>query len=111
MMSNGHVNPELAKLPLDRIADICQRYGVSTLAVHGLWREANGGREEETIFLVTFRNDDFGPWGAKLDELENDLSGLLHQKVHVASRMGIEQSSIPPRRDSILESAQRIYES
>jgi hypothetical protein len=56
-------------------------------------------------------NDDFGPRGDKLDELENDISGVMHQKVHVASRRGIEQSVLPPRRDRILESAQRIYES
>ena len=42
-----------------------------------------------------FQNDDFGPWGCKLDQLENDLSGVMHEKVHVASRRGIEQSSPP----------------
>ncbi len=110
-MSIGHVNPELAeKLPLDRIAEICQRYGVSELAVHGLGAAVDGGSEKETLFLVTFHDDDFGPWGCKLDELENDLSGVLHQKVHVASRRGVEQSSLAPRRDRVLSSAILVYE-
>jgi hypothetical protein len=36
-MSTGLVNPELATtLPLDRIAEICRRHGVSELSVFGL---------------------------------------------------------------------------
>jgi predicted nucleotidyltransferase len=109
-MSIGHVNPALAaRLPLEQIAEICQRYGVSQLSVYGLGPEERSKREEEPLFLVTFHNDDFGPWGSKLDELENDISGVMHEKVHVASRRGIEQSS-PPRRDRILATAQPIYE-
>ena len=54
-MTIGHVNPELAmKLPLDRIAEICQRYGVLEREVHGLGSETDGGPDEETLFLVTF---------------------------------------------------------
>ena len=50
-MTIGHVNPELAmKLPLDRIAEICRRYGVLELAVHGLGSETDGGPDEETLF-------------------------------------------------------------
>jgi predicted nucleotidyltransferase len=111
-MSIGRVNLEMAaRLPLDRIAEICQRYSVSELAVHGLGDEGDANGEHEILFLVTFHNDDFGPWGAKLDELENDLSDLLHQKVHVASRLGIEQSTPPPRRDHVLGQASLVYES
>jgi uncharacterized protein len=111
-MSIGHVNQELAtKLPLDRIAEFCQRYGVSALSVCGLKNEGDAGLDEDALFLVEFHNDDFGPWGSKLDAVENDLSGVLHRAVSVASRRGIEQSCPPPRRDVILGSAQRIYES
>jgi hypothetical protein len=109
-MSIGYVNPELARrLPLERIAEICRRYGVSELSVCGLAGESDMRGEEEVVFLVTFHNDDSGPWGSKLDELENDVSGVMHRAVHVASRRGIEQSSLAPRRDLILGSAQRVY--
>jgi hypothetical protein len=113
-MSVGNDKTELAtKLPLDRIAEICRRHGVSELSVYGLGGQGEGNvdREEEPLFLVKFHDDDFGPWGSKFDDLENDLSGVMHYKVHVASRRGIEQSSPPPRRDRILGSAQRVYES
>ena len=111
-MSIGKDKTELAtKLPLDRIAEICRQYGVSELSVYGLGGEGDFHCEEDVLFLVTFHNDDSGPWGSKLDEIENDLSGLMHHKVHVASRRGIEQSSAPPRRDHILTTAQRVYES
>lgn len=111
-MSIGQVNPELAKrLPLDRITEICQRYGVSEFSVYGLGGEADVECEEEVLFLVTFHNDDSRPWGSKLDELENDLSVVMHESVHVASRRGVEPSSLPQRRDRILGSATLIYES
>ena len=112
MASIGNVDRQLAeKLPLDQIAEICRKHDVSQLSVFGLQPEQHAIDEEQVLFLVTFQNDDSGPWGAKLDELENDLCGILHSKVHVASRRGIEQSMSDPRRERILTLAQRLYES
>ena len=111
-MSIGKVDSQLSgKLPLDRIAEICRKNDVSQLSVYGLEPNSDAASGDEALFVVTFRNDDSGPWGSKLDELENDLSGILHYKVHVASRRGIEQSTLQPRRDRILANAQRVYES
>jgi hypothetical protein len=101
--------PELAtKLPLERIDELCQKHGVSELSVSGVDREERPGADDETLFLVMFKDDDFGPWGSKLDELENDLSGVMHRKVHVASRRGIEQSSNAIRKAQVFGSAKRI---
>ncbi len=111
-MSVGKDKTELAtRLPLDRIAEICRRHSVSELSVYGLGGEGDSESGQELLFLVEFQNVDFGPWGSKLDAVENDLSGVLHRKVHVASRRGIEQSSPRQRRDHILGSARRVYES
>jgi hypothetical protein len=108
-MSIGHDHSELAtKLPLERIYELCRRHGVSELSVCGLDREEQPGAVEEILFLVMFQDDDFGPWGSKLDEFENDLSGVMHRKVHVASRRGIEQSSNPVRKAQVFGSAKRI---
>ncbi len=111
-MSIGQVNPELAtRLPLDRIAEICNRYGVSELSVYGPIVESDVEQDVEVPFLVMFLNDDFGPWGSKLDLLENDLSGAMHRKVRVASRRGVQQSTPSPWREQILETRRVIYES
>ena len=111
-MSIGQVNPELAtRLPLERIAEICQRYGVSELSVYGPILDGDVQDDVDVQFLVMFLDDDFGPWGSKLDLVENDLSGALHRKVHVASRRGIQQSSLSPWREQILGTRQVIYES
>src|SRR5207245_10908708 len=107
--SIGHDHPELAtKLPLERIYELCQRYGVSELSVCGVDREEQPEIGDEVLFLVMFQHDDFGPWGSKLDELENDLSGVMHRKVHGASRRGIEQSSNLLSKAQIFGSAKKI---
>lgn len=108
-MSIGHNDPKLAtRLPLERIYELCRRYGVSELSVCGWDLEEQPGAGEEILFLVMFQDDDFGPWGSKLDEFENDLSGVMHRKVHVASRRGVEQSANPIRKAQIFGSAKRI---
>ena len=79
-MSIGHVNPDLAaKLPLERIAEICQKHGVSELSVYRLIAEEGAEPDEGPLFLAIFHNDDAGPWGSKLDDLENDLAGVMHR--------------------------------
>ncbi len=111
-MSIGQIDTRLAaRLPLDRIAEACRRHGVSQLWVHGAILERDPEPAEEIEFLVEFLNNDFGPWGSKLDLLENDLSGPMHRKVRVSARGGIEDSMPSPRREQILDSARLIYES
>ncbi len=108
-MSIGHDHPELAtKLPMERIQELGQRYGVSELSVCGFDPEGPPGADDEILFLVMFLGDDYGPWGYKLDELKNDLSGVMHRKVHVASRRGVEQSANDIRKAQIFGSAKRI---
>ncbi|MGP0065754.1 MAG: hypothetical protein ACLQGP_19390 [Isosphaeraceae bacterium] len=108
-MSIGHDHPELAMhLPLERIHELSRRYGVSELSVCGLDRQESPGADDEILFLVMFEGDDYGPWGSKLDDLENDLSGVMHRKVHVASRRGLEQSANQIRKAQVFGSAKRI---
>jgi predicted nucleotidyltransferase len=106
-MSQDHLGLK-TKLPLERIHELCRGYGVSELSVCSVDGDEQSESSDEILFLVMFHDDDFGPWGSKLDELENDLSGVMHRKVHVASRRGIEQSSDPLRKARIFGSATRI---
>lgn len=65
-MSIGHIDQDLAaKLPLDHIAEICHRYGVSELLVHGLEPGGIIQPNQEILFVVTFHDGDAGPWGSK----------------------------------------------
>jgi len=111
-MSIGHIDNELAtRVPLDRIGEACRRCGVSQLWVHGPILEKDPGPDDEIEFLVMFLRNDFGPWGGKLDSLENDLSGVMHRKVRVHSRRGVEHSALPSEKNRILSTARLIYES
>ena len=111
-MSVGASQTELAtRLPLDRIAEACRRYGVSQLWVHGPVLERDQSPTADAEFVVEFLDNDFGPWGSKLDLLENDISGLMHRKIRVVSRGGVRDSTPSPWREQILSSARLIYES
>ena len=110
-MSVGQLDTGLARrLPLERIGETCRRLGVSQLWVHGPILEHDPDPAEEIRFLVEFINNDAGPWGSKLDLLEDDLSGVMHRKVRVSSRGGIRDSTPSPWREQILNSARLIYE-
>ena len=110
-MSVGQIDAGLAgHLPLESIAVACERLGVSQLRVYGPILQRDPTPEEDVEFLVEFRNNDAGPWGSKLDLLENDLSGPMHQKVRVSSRGGVRDSTPSPWREQILSSARLIYE-
>ena len=110
-MSVGQLDTGLAgRLPQERIGEACRRAWVSQLWVHGPILEHDPDSVEEVEFLVEFINNDAGPWGSKLDVLENDLSGVLHRKVRVSSRGGIRDSTPSPWREQILNSARLIYE-
>ena len=97
------------ELPMDELARVCGTYGVSELAVFGSALRDEFGPDNDVDFLVTFENDDSGPWMCKLTELENELSVLLQRDVDVVHRRGIEQSNNWIRRDAILDSARVVY--
>jgi predicted nucleotidyltransferase len=110
-MSIGHIDRDLVtRIPLDRVANACGRCGVAQLWIHGPILERDPTSEEDVEFLVEFLNNDAGPWGSKLDLLENDLSGVMHRKVLVSLRGGIRDSRPSPWREQILHSVRLIYE-
>ncbi len=96
-------------LPIDSIAEVCRRLGVSELAVFGSVLRDDFRPDSDIDFLVRFRNDDPGPWLEKYTQLEEALRPLLGRKVDVVGRRAIEQSRNPYRRDHILRTAKVIY--
>jgi predicted nucleotidyltransferase len=96
-------------LPLDALADICRRFGVSHLAIFGSAMREDFDADSDVDFLVRFINNDSGPWMHKLNDLEAALSALLDRKVDVVSWRGIEKSTNPYRRAHILNNARMVY--
>ena len=93
-----------------KIDELCRSYGVAQLYIARAGpNEFEPSLAEELEFLVLFLDDDFGPYGSKLDRMENDLSGLLHRKVQLSSRRGVEHSMPSPWREKLLDSARLIY--
>jgi predicted nucleotidyltransferase len=110
-MSVGQLDAGLlGRLPLESIAQVCERFGVSQLWILGSILERDPSPGEEVQFLVDFLGGDAGPWGSKLDELENDLSGIMRRKVRVSSRGGVRDSTPSPWREQVLDAARLIYE-
>jgi predicted nucleotidyltransferase len=97
-------------LPLDAIARMCERYGVSELAVFGsVLREDFDPQRSDLDFLVRFKGNDAGPWAHKLMDMEEELATLLGRNVDVADWGGVEKSRNPYRRNHILKHARMIY--
>jgi len=104
--------PEQLKidLPLEAIAGVCAKYGVSELAVFGsVLRDDFDAARSDVDFLVRFINNDAGDWGGKYMDMQEELEALLGRKVDLVSWRGIEESSNPYRRGHILRHARRIY--
>lgn len=96
-------------LPLDALADLCRRYGVSRLAVFGSALRGDFRADSDVDFLVQFVDNDAGPLMGKFGDLADELGRLLGRKADVVSWRGIEQSQNPYRRDHILRHARLVY--
>lgn len=72
---------------LDEIRALCNEYGVSRLEVFGsVNTPAFDPGRSDIDFLVTYPDDyDFGPWLARLQELEEALAAVLHQDVDLVT--------------------------
>ncbi len=96
-------------LPMADIAELCRKHGVKELAVFGSILGDDFGPESDIDFLVTFENDDAGPWGCKYGDMKDALSAVLKRPVDLVPRRAIERSRNWIRRKSILDSAVVIY--
>ncbi len=104
-------DPPLPRLMLsgEDLAELCRRFDVQELAVFGSVLRDDFQADSDVDFLVTFRNNDVGPWMSKLSELEAALTRLLGRKADVVDRPSIEQSENYIRRKHILQSARVLY--
>jgi len=96
-------------LPQAEIGELCRKYAVKELAVFGSILRDDFGPDSDVDFLVTFENDDYGPWARKLTDLKEELAKLLGRGVDLVPRRAIDRSRNRTRRKSVLESAAVIY--
>lgn len=97
-------------LPLQAIADICQAYGVSELAIFGsALRDDFDPDKSDIDLLVRFIDNDAGDWGCKYTQMREALTQRLGRKVDIVSWRAIEESTNPYRRSHILNNARRVY--
>ncbi len=94
---------------LQSIRELCREYGVQELAVFGSALRDDFGPDSDVDFLVTFKNDDYGPFLGRLMDFEEALSGLLGRRVDLATRRSAEQSDNYIRRNHILSSLRTVY--
>lgn len=97
------------ELPYGAIEELCRKYGVQELSVFGSVLRDDFRADSDVDFLVVFRDNDAGPWLGKFTDLEDELGQLLHRRIDVIDKRGVEQSENYIRRRNILRSARTIY--
>ena len=99
-----------AKIQVSRreIADFCQRWQVTELALFGSALRDDFSLESDVDVLVSF---DGGARRTLFDmsRMEEELEIMFGRQVDLISRRGIEMSRNHLRREAILESAEVIY--
>ena len=101
------MNSEIRVSPHE-IADFCERWQVTELALFGSALRDDFGPESDVDVLVSF-NGDAGRTLFDISRMEEELEVMFGRRVDLVSRRGIESSRNYLRRKAILESAEVIY--
>jgi len=91
------------EIPSEKIAAICQRYGVSEMAVFGSAARGDMRPDSDVDIVVEFRPDAHPGWS--FFRMEEELSELLGRKVD----LGTKRSLKPRVRPFALRDAKVIY--
>jgi len=97
-------------LPQEQMAQFCQRWQITELALFGSVLRLDFRAESDIDVLVTFAPE--AQWSL-LDhvEMQDELEAILGRPVDLLTRAGIERSQNYLRRRAILNSAEVIYAS
>jgi len=95
-------------LPQNQIADFCQRWRISELALFGSALRDDFRPDSDLDILVTFAP---GANWSLFDHLrmERELAALLNRKIDLFSKRAVEQSHNWIRRQEILDTAEVVY--
>lgn len=95
-------------LPTEAIAEFCDRWQVTELALFGSVLRDDFGSDSDVDIMVQFHPDTH-PTFRTLDQMEAELKHIFSRDVDLITRRGIETSRNYLRRHDILSSAQIIY--
>jgi uncharacterized protein len=95
-------------VPMDRIAEFCERWKVQEFALFGSVLREDFRPDSDVDVLLAFRPE------ARISlfdypAMQDDLEAIFERRVDVLSRRGVEESRNPFRKKAILESARTIY--
>lgn len=97
-------------IPEDKIADFCQRWRITELALFGSVLRSDFRPDSDVDVLVSFAPD--ARWSLfDLATMEHELEAVLGREVDLVERRAIEQAENYIRRKSILDNAEVIYAS
>lgn len=96
-------------LPHDRIAEFCQRWNVSELALFGSVLRDDFRPDSDVDVLVSYPSPELTPSLFDHVDMQDELVEIFGRPVDLVSKKGIEQSRNPFRKKAILESATVVY--
>ncbi len=96
------------EIPRDEIADFCQRWQVTELALFGSAVRGDFRPDSDVDVLISFAPD--ARWGLfALVQMQDELETILARKVDLVPRRAVEQSENYIRRKSILGNLEVVY--
>ena len=96
-------------LSLDALVELCQKWGVKSIALFGSILREDFTSDSDIDFLVSFRSD--ARQGLiKQVKMKHELESIVNRKVDIVVRESVEESENWIRRHEILTTAQVIYE-
>ena len=95
-------------LPSDGLADFCERWQITELALFGSVLREDFGPDSDVDVLVSFEPR-VPHTLLDIVRMQEELSGMLGRKVDLIERTAVEQSRNYIRRKAILQSAETIY--
>ncbi len=96
------------KLPMEKIAEFCQKWQVTEFALFGSVLRQDFRPDSDIDVMVKFHRNAH-PTFSSLDQMEAELKTIFHRDIDLITREGIETSLNYLRRHEILSSTQVIY--
>ena len=95
-------------LPSDVLADFCERWQITELALFGSVLRDDFGPESDVDVLVSFEPR-VPHTLLDIVRIQEELSGIFGREVDLIERTAVEQSRNYIRRKAILQSAETIH--